>query len=205
MSKDKILDAFEKNQIDINNLFKLAQKEANENTSAFAVNASPVYILNLDDQNAQATAGIYLITRKKEELEEILKEATKADMDKINPDTSVLLFSQRHIIELANVLYGAFVPVINADEDNKRWVNILIGSIIAEIFNPIYYSEIQSAKDKALEVIIANNMDHTKDEFFKKFSESISIILDYIWFVPYAKLDEFTSKMVEEYNKENSL
>jgi hypothetical protein len=33
----------------------------------------------------------------------------------------------------------------------------------------------------------------------------MSIILDYIWFEPYAKLDEFTSKMVEEYNKENSL
>lgn len=204
MAESDVIKAFEENEVDILNLFKKAQQEAEENAGTFAVNASPVFILNLDEQNAQATAGIYLITREKDDLETILKDATKVDMEKVNNDTTILLFSQRHIIELANVLYGAFVPVLNIDPKHKKWVNLLIGSIMAEIFNPVYYNEIHDAKDKAKEIVLANNMDHTKDQYFRKFVESLSIILDYIWFVPYAKLDEFTAKMVEEYNKENS-
>lgn len=195
MENNDILKAIEENKVDITKLF--SQDAIKQGV---IVAACPVFILNLSNNNASASAGCYLITRELDELQKILEDITKKDLDNIDNE-SLLFFSQRHLIELANILYGALSPMITNYNFTVGYVNAIIRDIIETISKPVCYFELKQTIDRASNHS-SKKIKESDKESFNIFLDKICTILNYIWFVPYIKLDEFSAKIVEEFKNE---
>lgn len=150
---------------------------------------SPVHITNLDEQSNHIYIGMYFIDLNNNDLKNKLQEYSISN--NIN-DFSILFFERRHIEELSKILYGAFSMF---NELNKDTIISLIFQFIKILDKPNIYN------------IFIQEIKNIMEDFYKKYNTPIEIkikfelILTYIWFIPYGRIDDIINDINEYYKK----
>lgn len=149
----------------------------------------PIHIINLDDTTDHMYVGKYLLSLENDDLKQKLEKFAKPD--KMKP-TSIIFFENRHIEELARILYGVFMAY--DIEDTTR---------VAFIYNFVEYL----TKPHIYSDFIYNVRSKIMKEFYKtyytpiEFKNRIDTILTYIWFIPYGGIDDIIEYIKEDYLK----
>ena len=156
---------------------------------------SPVYKLNIDKTNPQYALGVYLMSLKPEEIDDLLRE--KAVMDDLRDDT-ILFFEARHIMELVNIINGLLDPAVAAKVIPQSTVKIKINKIIETLSVPTYYDTFKAFIDKFCNRLILLN------SIPEWYTARVKTVFQYIWFIPYMSLDELLAVAIETFQKANS-
>ena len=155
----------------------------------------PVYKLNLSLETKQAFASIYImIIEDRNEADKVLSEV--ADKNDVNNDT-ILIFNQRHIIELSNMLYG----ILSLYKEQKKITDTGILSFIREYIDFVddmhTYEEYMVKIREMMDRYFPNGSNISIDLL-----ERTYIVLRDMIFIPYAKIDDLAETFVKIYKEE---
>ena len=149
----------------------------------------PIHIVNLDDMTDHMYVGKYLLSLENNELKQKLEKFAKPD--KMKP-TSIIFFENRHIEEIARILYGVFMAY--QIDDSAR---------IGFIFEFIEYLTKPHIYANFIYHIKSNIMNKFYEKYYtpEEFKNRIDTILTYIWFIPYGGIDDIIEYIKEDYIK----
>ena len=171
--------------------FQSAAADANfdELMKNFKLNC-PIKKINLKLEEPNAIVGMWLLSTENS----IERIREKADTDDLNGDT-ILFFTNQHIVELGNILYGMLSLVAANAGLNAAGVPDLISDymmICKEI--PTYDHYMTRVTNMIIQSIGGpDSMNPIK--------EKIRDILYSVIFLSYAALDEFAAEAIEGFQK----
>ena len=177
--------------LDIKNIFEPLKDDPNydEIMKNFRL-GSPVKKINLKIEEPNCIVGMYCISSDKINLKNL------ADMSNLDDDT-LLFFTNQHIVELAKILYGMLLLII----ENKGTDSSNIYSIISSYIN--YCKEVNTYYNykkfcKSIPERYFNLIDsNTKAEIVERFIN----ILNTIIFLPYNELDNLAQAAIKEFKE----
>lgn len=158
---------------------------------------APVKKINLDVNQPNTIVGLWLLAD--ESSLDLLKE--KADMTDTD-DNTIIAFTNQHIIELSNIIYGMSLLFVENNILPKEDLYKFISGYLT-LFNQIstygIYKEnlrISGYTESERNIFFGKNRLNgkvAKDKFID--------VLKYIIFVSYADLDEIAKKAIEEFKE----
>ena len=174
------------------NILKIAVKDDpnyDEVMNQFKVSC-PVKKINISEETPGAIAGMFILTS--ENGVELLKE--KADLSDLE-DTTILFFTNQHLVEMCNVIYGISVAINGVPKDDSEKAKSMnaIYTFIDGCSTPITYYHY-----KKLIINVHSDIVYTGYYKYYKIREKIIEILRCIPFVSYNNLDEIAKSALDE-------
>ena len=178
----------------IKNILKMADGDPNAYDKLmenFKVSC-PVKKINLTEDSPAGIAGMCLLTAK--DFINLIKE--KADLSDLD-DNTILFFTNQHLVEMANVIYGMLKVIEMCDGLQEGAIYEAPAKFIQLFREPISYKKFKQ-KIYSIGIFIR----------FKEFCKYIDIqdkirdILLYLPFVSYSDLDEIAIAGIEDYMKQ---
>ena len=153
----------------------------------------PVFKLNFYDNQKNCLFGSILGTLTVNELEQYL--GSEAMMEDLN-DTTILFFDRRHIIETISIMYGMSKILVDNNYISIDKLDAYILSSIETLYAPIRYSAFKNICADICESLIN---DHKVP---KEYVDRMGVVMKYIWFIPYNKLDDISNTQLKRIKDE---
>lgn len=149
----------------------------------------PIYIFNFNQESKQSIIGMYLMCFEEKIIEEKIKN--KVMMDDVNLN-SWLFFERHHIIELAEIVYGMFLPTKKYIGE-KYYEDTIINFILECTYKPIKYSDLINKYNAKIDII------YSTYNIPENIINRLKCIIKYIWFLPYGAIDYIASEAIDLY------
>lgn len=167
-----------------------------ENYQKFAstINATcPIHKINFNLENNNAIAGMYLVVME-DPKSYLNKIVDKKDLN----DNTLLVFQSRHVVECCQIIYGC-IRILDGVKMAKVSAEYVINKLITALLTtPIFYYSFTLEIGNIINAAVINPKSDVEIATYNKFKS----IMENIWFVPYAGIDNIAKEAIEEFKKE---